>query len=109
MPVSHDIRLRLPVTVFALVATACGCERASSDAPAPPSATHPAATAPATHAAARPATADGRKPGFATGRVLRQDGNPIAVEGMRVAVTVRGISDRTGQVVSYSPTVGADG
>jgi hypothetical protein len=92
---------------FALVATACGCDKASSDAPAP--ATRPAATAPATHAAARPATADGRKPGFAAGRVLRQDGRPIAVEGMRIGVTVRGISDRTGQVVSYSPTVGADG
>ena len=59
--------------------------------------------------ATRPATPDGRKPGFAAGRVLRQDGRPIAVEGMRIGVTVRGISDRTGQVVSYSPTVGADG
>jgi hypothetical protein len=93
---------------FALIATACGCDKASSDAPAAAPATRPAATAPARRSAGK-STTEARKPGFATGRVLRQDGNPIAVEGMRVAVTVRGISDRTGQVVSYSPTVAADG
>lgn len=110
MPKPIRPRLRLAWGAFLFVSAAFGCDQGSGEARGP--ATRPAAaTAPATRAtsAGQPPAPDGRKPGFAAGRVLRQDGRPIAVEGMRIGVTVRGISDRTGQVVSYSPTVGADG
>ena len=108
MPVRHDVRLRLAPVVIALVANVCGCDKGPAAAPTPTTrtATHRTLNPGRVHGRRR---ADGRKPGFATGRVLRQDGQPIAIEGVRIAVSLRGVSNRTTQVVSYSPPVGPDG
>lgn len=69
-------------------------------APAPPA--PPAPVAPA-------APTVGPKPGYARGRVTREDGKPIAVPGAKISIGVGGIAYKSGEHVSIYPPVRPDG
>jgi hypothetical protein len=68
--------------------------------------TRPAGTRPAGDATERTQP----KPGYARGRVLGQNGVPVALPGARIAINLRGISHEGGRRIdTYREIAGADG
>jgi hypothetical protein len=51
----------------------------------------------------------GPKAGYATGKVLHQNGKPIDAKGAKITVDLDGISTKSGEKVNYTPKVNADG
>jgi hypothetical protein len=83
-----------------------GCGKSETASPASPA----QSAAPAD--AAKPAAAapvNGAKPGYASGHVLGQDGKPISVQGAKVTLAIYVVSSKSGEKISYSPKVNADG
>lgn len=90
------------LVVVAGCALAGGCDKGESH-PAPPT-TRSSKVFPDD-----PGPPGVRQPGWAKGRVVGEDGKPVAVERAKVFVVVTGVGSKTGESVRYTVDVGPDG
>ncbi len=95
-------RILFAVAVVSLLSLA-GCSKSDSNTAASSS----GGASPSASAGAN--TSSGPKAGYATGKILQQNGKPIDVPGAKITIDLNGVSSKGGEKVNYTPKVNADG
>jgi hypothetical protein len=95
------LHLIIAFSPIAMLVALTGCDKKQKASSAPPAA--------ATTPPPPPDPTGRRKPGYALGRVLGQDGKPITASGAAPVLTLRGVSKKEKLIVEYSPKPDSQG